>query len=159
GSLSASPRAAGKSRLAASAADAQQMRALEFARASLRTKSPRPFGASILHTKSGKLLLRALNALRKKTEPSAQPERRPGRRATNRLKQVSLAGYPLYTSGEPCPMCMSAVSWAGLDSVLYGARIADASRHCSQIQISAIEVAARSDMSCKVDRPLLRDEC
>ena len=49
--------------------------------------------------------------------------------------------------------------WAGLDRVVYGATIADANRHCKQIRIPAIEVAARSDMTCVVDGPLLRDEC
>jgi tRNA(adenine34) deaminase len=76
-----------------------------------------------------------------------------------RLKQISLAGYTLYTTCEPCPMCMSTALWAGLDRVVYGATIEDANRHCNQIQIPATEVAARSDMHCVVDGPLMRDEC
>jgi tRNA(adenine34) deaminase len=42
---------------------------------------------------------------------------------------------------------------------VYGAKIADANRHCRQIQIPANEVVQRSDMSCVVDGPILRDEC
>ena len=56
-------------------------------------------------------------------------------------------------------MCMSTALWAGLDRVVYGATIADANLHCNQIQIPAAEVAARSDMSCNVEGPILRDEC
>jgi tRNA(Arg) A34 adenosine deaminase TadA len=56
-------------------------------------------------------------------------------------------------------MCMSAALWARLDRVVYGATIADANRHCNQIRIPATEVAARSDMRCVVDGPVLRDEC
>lgn len=140
--------------------DTERMRALvAFTARSMRTMSPRPFGASIVHTKSGELLLRALNAVRQENDPSAHAEVRAIRLATKRLKQVSLAGFTLYTTCEPCPMCMSAALWAGLDRVVYGATIEDANRHCNQIQIPATEVAARSDMRCAVDGPLLRDEC
>jgi tRNA(Arg) A34 adenosine deaminase TadA len=130
-----------------------------FTARSMRTASPRPFGASIVHTKTGKLLLRALNAVRQEFDPSAHAEVRAIRKATKRLKQLSLAGFTLYTTCEPCPMCMSAALWAGLDRVVYGATIEDASHHCNQIQIPATEVAARSDLTCAVDGPVLRDQC
>ncbi len=123
------------------------------------TQRPRPFGAAIVHTESGELLLRALNAVAQEFDPSSHAEVRAIRIATKRLKKLSLAGYTLYTTCEPCPMCMSAALWAGLDRVVFGATIADANRHCNQIQIPAAEVAARSDMRCIVDGPILRDEC
>jgi tRNA(adenine34) deaminase len=126
---------------------------------SMHTVTPRPFGASIVHSKSGRLLLRALNAVKQQCDPSAHAEVRAIRLAAKRLKTISLAGYTLYTTCEPCPMCMSTALWAGLDRVVYGATIADANRHCHQIQIPATEVAARSDMRCIVDGPVLRDEC
>jgi tRNA(adenine34) deaminase len=130
-----------------------------FTARSLKTASPRPFGASIVHTRTGKVLLRALNAVRQELDPSAHAETRAIRLATKRLKKLSLAGYTLYTTCEPCPMCMSAALWSGLDRVVYGVTIADANRHCNQILIPAIEVAARADMRCIVDGPVLRNEC
>ena len=140
--------------------DAERMAAIAaFTARSMRTERPRPFGASIIHTKSGKLLLRALNAVAQEFDPSSHAEVRAIRKATKRLKKLSLAGYTLYTTCEPCPMCMSAALWAGLDRVVYGATIEDANRHCNQIRIPATEVAARSDMSCIVDGPVLRDGC
>lgn len=132
---------------------------IAFTARSLRTERPRPFGAAIVQTRSGKPLLRALNNVAGEFDPSAHAEVRAIRLATKRLKQLSLAGFTLYTTCEPCPMCMSAALWAGLDRVVYGATIEDANRHFSQIQISAAEVAARSDMKCVVDGPFLRDEC
>ena len=142
------------------ALDEQRMAALAaFTARSLRTPRPRPFGASIIHTKSGKLLLRALNAVAQEFDPSSHAEVRAIRKATKRLKQISLAGYTLYTTCEPCPMCMSAALWAGIDRVVYGATIEDANRHCNQILIPATEVAARSDMTCVVEGPILREEC
>ena len=125
----------------------------------MRTPNPRPFGAAILHTKSGTLLLRALNNVAREFDPSSHAEVRAIRLATRRLKNVSLAGYTLYSTCEPCPMCMSTALWAGLDRVAYGATIEDANRHCNQIRIPATEVASRSDMKCIVDGPILRDEC
>lgn len=140
--------------------DRERMHALAaFTARSMDTKSPRPFGASIVATKSGQMLLRTLNAVRQQMDPSAHAEVRAIRMATKRLGKISLIGYTLYTTCEPCPMCMSAALWASLDRVVYGATIEDANRHCNQIQIAAIEVAARSDMHCIVDGPLLRDEC
>ena len=130
-----------------------------FTARSLQTERPRPFGASIVHTKSGELLLRALNNVMQEFDPSAHAEVRAIRLATKRLKQNSLAGYTLYSTCEPCPMCMSTALWAGLDRVVYGATIEDANNHFNQIQIPATEVAARSDMTCVVDGPFLRDEC
>jgi tRNA(Arg) A34 adenosine deaminase TadA len=132
---------------------------VKFTARSMRTASPRPFGAAIVHSRSGELLLRALNAVRQEFDPSAHAEVRAIRKATKRLRQISLAGFTLYTTCEPCPMCMSAALWAGLDRVVYGATIADANRHCNQIRIPSTEVAERSDMTCVVNGPVLRGEC
>jgi|HubBroStandDraft_5_1064220.scaffolds.fasta_scaffold407158_1 tRNA(adenine34) deaminase len=155
----ASPRAAGK-RKANPDRDTERMTALvAFTARSLRSPRPRPFGASIIHTKSGKPLLHALNNVAAEFDPSSHAEVRAIRLATKRLKKLSLGGYTLYTTCEPCPMCMSTALWAGLDRVVYGATIEDANRHFNQIQIPATEVAARSDMTCVVDGPFLRDEC
>jgi tRNA(Arg) A34 adenosine deaminase TadA len=140
--------------------DTECMKALiAFTARSLPTEMPRPFGASIVHTRTGKPLLRALNNVMGEFDPSSHAEVRAIRRATKRIKDVSLTGYTLYTTCEPCPMCMSAALWARVDRVVYGATIEDANRHFDQIQIPATEVAARSDMRCVVDGPFLRDEC
>ena len=140
--------------------DCEQMASLvKFTARSMLTRFPRPFGASVIDNKTGRTVIRALNAVRQRCDPSAHAEVQAIRLASRRLKSISLAGHTLYTTCEPCPMCMSAALWAGLDRVVYGATIADANRHCNQIQISAAEVASRSDMSCDVRGPLLRDEC
>jgi tRNA(Arg) A34 adenosine deaminase TadA len=151
---------AGKAGLSGPALDEQRMAEIAaYTARSMQTERPRPFGASILHTRSGKPLLRALNAVAQQWDPSAHAEVRAIRMATKRLKTLSLAGYTLYTTCEPCPMCMSTALWAGLDRVVYGATIEDANRHCNQIRIPATEVATRSDMHCVVDGPVLRDQC
>lgn len=130
-----------------------------FTARSLRTERPVPFGSSIVSTRGGGLLLRVLNAVAPEFDPSSHAEVRAIRRATKKLKNISLAGYTLYTTCEPCPMCMSTALWANLDRIVYGATIEDAARHCRQIHIHATEVAGRSDMRCRVDGPVLREQC
>jgi len=132
---------------------------VRFTALGLDTPSPVPFGALIVETATGKILMRARNAVAKENDPSSHAELRAVREATKKIKGFSLAGYTMYTTCEPCPMCMANALWAGLDRVVYGATIADANRHCRQIQISAREVARRSDMKCVVDGPVLREEC
>jgi tRNA(Arg) A34 adenosine deaminase TadA len=132
---------------------------IRFTAQSLNAAAPVPFGALIINSDTGEILMRARNAVAAESDPSAHAELRAVRKATKRLKTFSLAGYTMYSTCEPCPMCMANALWAGLDRVVYGATIADANRHCRQIQVPAKEVARRSDMTCTVDGPFLRAEC
>ena len=142
------------------AIDEELMGALvAFTARSLKTKSPVPFGASIYSTTDGTMLLQTLNAVSKEFDPSSHAEVRAIRLATKKLKNLSLKGYTLYTTCEPCPMCMSTALWASLDRVVYGATIEDADNHCRQIYIPATEIVNRSDMRCQVVGPVLRAEC
>jgi tRNA(adenine34) deaminase len=142
------------------ALDEERMLALvRFTARSMETVRPVPFGCSIVHTETGELLMRRLNAVAPEFDPSSHAEVRTIRHATKKLKSVSLKGYTLYTTCEPCPMCMSAALWASVDRVVYGATIEDASRHCNQIHIHASELVERSDMRCAVVGPVLRDAC
>ena len=130
-----------------------------FTARTLESASPVPFGALIVNTKTGEMLMRAVNAVRAENDPSSHAEVRTVRKATRKLKTPSLKGYTMYTTCEPCPMCMANALWAGLDRVVFGATIKDASKHCKQIYVPAREVLRRSDMTCVVDGPILRAEC
>jgi tRNA(Arg) A34 adenosine deaminase TadA len=123
------------------------------------TPNPVPYGADIVASKTGERLMRAANAVGPEHDPSAHAELRTIRLACAKLKSGSLKGYTLYTTCEPCPMCMACALWAGLDRVVYGATIADAAQHGKQIEIPATEVAKRSDLHCVVDGPVGRDAC
>jgi tRNA(Arg) A34 adenosine deaminase TadA len=140
--------------------DQTRMRALiRYTARTLETASPVPFGALIVDTLSGAHVMRAVNAVRRENDPSSHAELRTVRLATRKRANPSLKGCTLYSTCEPCPMCMANALWAGLDRVVYGATIEDANRHCRQIRVSARELVERSDMSTIVDGPLLRDEC
>lgn len=144
----------------AAAVDEQRMRELvRFTERTFKTARPVPFGAVIFHTGTGTMLERATNAVSLENDPSSHAEVRAVRRACRKLKNYSLAGYTMYSTCEPCPMCMANALWARLDRVVYGATIEDANRHCLQIQIPAKEVVARSDIPCLVEGPVLRGAC
>ena len=129
-------------------------RVFEFTARTLKTARPVPFGALIVETRTGERLMRATNAVLRENDPSAHAETRTVRLACKKLKRPSLAGFTMYSTCEPCPMCMANALWARLDRVVFGATIEDANRYCLQIHISAKEVARRSDMPCVVDGPV-----
>jgi tRNA(Arg) A34 adenosine deaminase TadA len=153
----ASP-AAGRGRVAGLRRDQDRMRELyRFTARTLETSRPVPFGALILSTASGERLVRATNAVMRESDPSSHAELRAVRLACKKLKSPNLAGYSMYSTCEPCPMCMANALWARLDRVVFGATIADASRYCLQIHVPAKEIARRSDMTCRVEGPVLRE--
>src|SRR6202165_5607206 len=139
------------------AMDEERMREVfQFTARSLETSHPVPFGALIVNTRHGKRLMRGTNAVLRESDPSSHAETRTVRLACKKLKRPSLAGYTMYSTCEPCPMCMANALWARLDRVVFGATIADASRYCLQIHVPAKEVSRRSDMTCCVEGPVLR---
>ena len=130
-----------------------------FTERSFSTDSPVPFGAMVLNTRTGERLVRTVNNSRKENDATCHAEVRAIRLAGKRNQYPILKGYTLFSTCEPCPMCMAAILWARLDRVVFGATIEDASRHCHQIHIKATEVVAKSDMKCVVTGPVARDRC
>jgi tRNA(adenine34) deaminase len=142
------------------AADETHLTALvKFTGLSFKTPRPVCFGALIVDSQSGETLMRGRNAVARENDPAAHAELRTVRLACKKRKSYSLRGYTLYSTCEPCPMCMANALWAGLDRVVFGATIEDANQYCRQIQIPAAEVARRSDMQCIVKGPILRELC
>ena len=77
-----------------------------------------PFGAVIV--KDGKIIASGVNRVTANTDPTAHAEVNAIRKASKKLKTFDLAGCEIYTSCEPCPMCLGAVYWAHLDKMYYG---------------------------------------
>src|ERR1700731_1759672 len=130
-----------------------------FTARTMETDHPVPYGALIVNSKTGERLVRATNNVARENDPSSHAELRAVRLACKKLKRPSLAGYTMYSTCEPCAMCMANALWARLDRVVFGATIDDAKQFVLQIHIPAKEVARRSDMPCRVDGPVLRDLC
>ncbi|WP_456458940.1 nucleoside deaminase [Nitratifractor sp.] len=76
-----------------------------------------PFGAVIVH--EGEIVAVAHNEVLRRNDPTAHAEILAIREAGRILQRFHLAGCELYCTGEPCPMCFSAIHWAHLERVVY----------------------------------------
>jgi tRNA(Arg) A34 adenosine deaminase TadA len=121
--------------------------------------SPVPFGSFVMRTASGEPVARELNQVGALKDPTAHAEMQAIRAACKRFANFNLGGCTLYTTAEPCAMCMAAALWAGVDRVVYGATIADVGRHISQMRLPARELVAYSDTKCEVTGPVERVAC
>lgn len=83
-----------------------------------------PFGAVIVH--NGKIVGRGCNRVLATCDPTAHAEVNAIRDACANLGTFNLSGSVIYTSCEPCPMCLSAIYWARLDKIFYANGRADA---------------------------------
>ncbi len=83
-----------------------------------------PFGAVIV--KDGSIVAEGANRVTATNDPTAHAEVIAIRAACSRLGTFELKGCELYTSCEPCPMCLGAIYWARLDRIYFGCVAADA---------------------------------
>ncbi|MBK1988638.1 nucleoside deaminase [Sphaerospermopsis aphanizomenoides BCCUSP55] len=121
-------------------------------------KGDAPYGSVIV--KDDQVVAAAYNTVSQDSDPSAHAEINVIRKLTAQLKNPSLQGYSIYTTGEPCPMCATACVWTGISEIIYGASIADLiSINQAQINISCEEVIAKSFRNIKVTKGILRKEC
>lgn len=117
-----------------------------------------PFGAVVV--KDGKVVAAAHNTVWKDTDPTAHAEVNAIRAASRALKTIDLSGTVMYTTCEPCPMCLTAIHWAKIDRVVFGATIADADdAGFSELTIAAKEMVRLGGSPLKVESGLLQKEC
>lgn len=100
-------------------------RAIALSEESVRTGGG-PFGAVI--AKDGEIVAEASNSVTIDHDPTAHAEVNAIRRATKKLGTFDLSGCDIYTSCEPCPMCLGAIYWAHLDTIYYANDRKDAAR-------------------------------
>ncbi|MBH8555109.1 nucleoside deaminase [Nostocaceae cyanobacterium CENA357] len=121
-------------------------------------KGDAPYGAVIV--KDNDVVALAHNTVRRDSDPSAHAEINVIRSLTAKLKNPSLEGYSIYTTGEPCPMCATACVWTGISEIIYGTSIKDLiSIKQSQIDLSCEEIIAKSSRNIKVTKGVLKKEC
>lgn len=85
-----------------------------------------PFGAVIV--KDGKVVATGANRVTANNDPTAHAEVSAIRVACTKLGTFDLSGCVIYTSCEPCPMCLGAIYWAHIDKIYYGANQYDAAK-------------------------------
>ena len=85
-----------------------------------------PFGALIV--KDNKVISEGNNTVTSSYDPTSHAEVSAIRSACKKIKNFSLKGFDLYTSCEPCPMCLSAIYWSRIDNVYYANTRSDAKK-------------------------------
>jgi len=98
-------------------------RAIDLSDESVKTGGG-PFGAVIV--KAGKIIAEASNSVTKENDPTGHAEINAIRKAASLLKDFDLEGCEIYSSCEPCPMCLGAIYWAHLDRLYFANTQADA---------------------------------
>jgi tRNA(adenine34) deaminase len=99
-----------------------------------------PFGAVIV--KKNRLVASGHNQGKSSNDPTAHGEMMAIRHFIVSHPAQELAGATIYTTGEPCPMCMAAIVWSGFRRVVFAASIAELSTKLGQIAIASADVAA-----------------
>ena len=115
-----------------------------------------PFGAVVV--RKGKIVGRGSNQVTSANDPTAHAEIVAIRAACKRLKTFQLDDCELYTSCEPCPMCLSAIYWARLGNVFYGNTRQDAARIAFDDDLIYREVALPIGKRTLKMKQLLHDE-
>jgi guanine deaminase len=101
-------------------------RAIALATENARSGSGGPFAAVIV--RQGRIVGEGVNTVTTTLDPTAHGEVNAIRAACKTLGTFTLDGCELYTSCQPCPMCLAASYWARLDVIYYGASDSDAAR-------------------------------
>jgi tRNA(Arg) A34 adenosine deaminase TadA len=106
-------------------------KAIDLARHNVRAGGG-PFGALIVlldsTTGEGQVVAEGTNRVTASNDPTAHAEVVAIREACTKLQRFSLAGAQIFTSCEPCPMCLGAIHWARLDKIWFAATREDAAR-------------------------------
>jgi len=126
---------------AAASSNTEDERFMRMAIAEAR-RADFPFGAVIV--RDGKLLASGRNLGRTTDDPTAHGEMVAIRNCLARHGSKSLRGATIYTSGEPCAMCMGAILWCHFGRLVFAASVQQLATKIDQIMVSSAELAAKA---------------
>ncbi|RYG16169.1 MAG: nucleoside deaminase [Chitinophagaceae bacterium] len=115
-----------------------------------------PFGSVIVL--NGKIIAKSANRVHATNDPTAHAEVAAIRLACKKLKTFDLSGAVIYTSCEPCPMCLAAIYWSNISTVYYANTKEDAARANFDDQFIYDEFAKPVEDRKIAFEQLLRDE-
>jgi tRNA(Arg) A34 adenosine deaminase TadA len=121
-------------------------------------KGQSPFGACIV--KNEKVIACEHNIVLESTDATAHAEIHAIRNACISLNNIDLSGCTIYSTCEPCPMCFSAIHWARIDKIIYGAGIADAKElGFNELTVSNTELKTEGGSKVEIAGDFMREEC
>ena len=130
--------------------------AIQLSREGMHGGHGGPFGCIVV--KDGAVVGRGTNRVTSTCDPTAHGEVVAIREACAALKTFDLTGCTLYTSCEPCPMCLAAIYWARIDTIYYANTRVDAAEIGFDDDFIYREVALAMEHRSKTMKMLLRDE-
>jgi len=117
-----------------------------------------PFGCAI--ASANRLIASCHNIVWQTADITAHAEMTAIRKACRETNEILLRGCVVATTCEPCPMCMAALHWARVDTVYYGATIADARQAgFNELQLPAAELLHRGGSRIRLVADVLTPEC
>jgi len=117
-----------------------------------------PFGSIVV--RGGEVVASTHNTVWRDTDPTAHAEVNCLRAAAKALGSIDLAGCTLFSTCEPCPMCLAAIHWSKVDRVVFGATIDDAAAAgFAELRVAAATLAEIGGSPLRVEGGLLREEC
>ena len=131
------------------------LRAIELSEESVRNGGG-PFGAVI--ARDGEIIAEGSNCVTLHHDPTAHAEVTAIRKAADKLKTFDLSGCVIYTSCEPCPMCLGAIYWAHLDKIFYANDRKDAAAIGFDDDFIYKELELTPDHRNKPSEIIMRDE-
>ncbi|OQW54757.1 nucleoside deaminase [Candidatus Raskinella chloraquaticus] len=102
------------------------LRAVDLSRTRMLANAGGPFGALVV--REGKVLAEGWNEVTSSNDPTAHAEVRAIRKACEAVSSFQLQGATLYSSCEPCPMCLAAAYWARVGRIVFAADRVDAAK-------------------------------
>ena len=116
-----------------------------------------PFGAVIIQ--NGKVIARAHNEVLKNNDPTCHAEIQAIRVAAKKLNRFSLHDCEIYSSCEPCPMCLAAICWARIPKLYFGATRTDAAKIGFDDEIIYNEIRGEAAGGRVKKIQIAREEC
>lgn len=132
--------------------------ALRLARQGIDSVKGGPFGAVIV--REDQVIARAHNTVLEQNLPTRHAEINAIEQAALVLGTYDLSGCDIYSTTEPCPMCFSAIHWAGLDRLVWGTSIDDvASLGFNELLIGAAELKSLGGAKVTIQGGFMYEEC
>lgn len=130
--------------------------AIKEARTGIMNGHGGPFGAVIV--KDGVVIGKGHNEVIKNNDPTCHGEMMAIHKASKKINSFDLSGSEIYTTGQPCPMCLAAILWANISKVYYGCNIAD-TEEIGFRDSAFFEFQKSETAKAKFMQEIERDEC
>ncbi|MGB6980207.1 MAG: nucleoside deaminase [Candidatus Acidiferrales bacterium] len=137
-------------------ANAFMARAIELAMDNVRSGRGGPFAAVVV--KDGLIVAEGANSVTAANDPTAHAEINAIRNACKKLDLFELRGCEIYTSCEPCPMCLGAIYWARADRVFFACTARDAAEAGFDDSFIYQEIARPREQRGIPLQPMMREE-